>query len=438
MNFATDPYILLIAFYMLGVALLTHWRRSNPLRYQLRLIALILVGEIIFSTGSFIETFFVRVFYDGVPNALLFFRTVVWANFTLLLVSATMYAFLPAVATAIFALERAEKSETIKIAVLIAVLSLLVSDTILYARQETRGTLDDYLLSIISNLIGGPLAGGLVGLCSAQIVGIRSSVKRPKRRPISHRLSRSLFAVGCVILMVLVVYFIFGFTPPMPVSLRLEDWSSMSFEYSEVYKNDSTKVEVVPVRVTGKQLSGSTSGPTEIEWSAVKQGETTPVELELFAASGDLQFPFASFPKITVDSAPFYQGLLYTSKFRLTADDAALYWVRTENEKLHFSTSVRPNVTVRIDNEWREKITYADDQRQIQRLVKNQVGFSVGGKGAQFSTSAPAVMELLFLPGNSKTGFQGKLRRSCAPSRMISLSNLTRKLLYRIFRCMHW
>ena len=110
MIFPADPHILLIAFYMLGVALLIHWRRPNPLRYQLRLIMLIFVGEIIFVTGPFIEAFFVRGFYTGLPNALLFFRAIIWTNFTFTVVGAAMYGILPAVATAIFALERTEKS----------------------------------------------------------------------------------------------------------------------------------------------------------------------------------------------------------------------------------------------------------------------------------------------------------------------------------------
>ncbi len=401
MIFPTDPYIFLIAFYMLGVALLTHWRRPNPLRYQLRLLALILVGEIIFATGPFIEAFFVRSFYAGIPSALLFFRVDIWANFTFIVVGAAMYAFLPAVATAIFALERTEESGAVKISVLSAVISLLVSDTILFARKNI-GTLDDYLLSIISNLIGGAIAGVLIGLCSIQIRRITSSERRVRTRPVSQRLSRSLFAAGCGVLIALVAYFVFGFTPPTPISLKLEHWSSISFEYAVVYKNDATRVEVVPIRVTGKQLSGFTSGPTEIEWSATQQSKTTSVELELFAASAELSAPSASFPKLTVDALPFYRGVLSPSKFRVTGDDMAWYWIRSDNEKLDFSTSVRTNVTVGVDNDWRPKISFGDGQ---QRLGKSNTVFSVGGKGALFSASAPAFIELVLLPGNSQTGF---------------------------------
>jgi len=404
MELATDPYILLTAFYMLGVALLTHGRRPYPFRYLVRLIALIFVAEIIFATGPFIESFFARAFHDGVPNALLSFRLFVWPYLALQLVSAAMYAILPAIATAVFTVNRTQKSEAIKTAALVAVLSLILSDTILYLRQE-RGTVDDYLLSILSNLVGGFVGGVLIGFSSIQILTV--SRGRTGTKAISRQWSRALFGAGCLVLLLLISYFIFGFTPPTQINLKLNQWSSIGFEYSTVYKNDSTRVEVVPIRITTKQFFGVTSGPTLIEWSATEESKPALVELELFAVSGELLTLSGSFPKLTMDSHPFYRGKLSTSKIQVSGDDMAMYWIHGDNHILDVSTAVRTNVFVKIDNDWRAKFAMPDGQ---QRMGESNTVFTVTGKGTLFNVTAPKFMEFLILPGSSTKGFQSQTK----------------------------
>jgi hypothetical protein len=403
---ATEPYILIFAFYILGVALLTHWQDPYAFNYQIRLVLLISIAEMIFATGPLIEAFFTRAFHDGVPNALLYFRLFVRTNLTLHLVSSAMYGILPAVATAVFTVNRTEKSEAIKAGASVAVLSLIVSDTILHARQN-RGTVDDYLISIVSNLVGGSVAGVLIGLGSIQIRLVTFSRRRASTKSISQHLSRTLFGAGCVVLVLLITYFIFGFTPPTTITLKLDQWRSIGFEYSTVYKNDSTPVEVVPIKITTKQFFGVTSGPTLIEWSAAEQSKPTLVELELFAVSAELLTLSGSFPKLTLDSHPFYRGKLQASKLHVSGDDMAMYWIRGAKDELDVSTAVRTNVYVKIDNDWRARFTFPDGR---QRLGDSNTVFTVTGKGALFNVTGPKIIEFVMLPGSSTKGFQSQTK----------------------------
>lgn len=81
------------------------------------------------------------------------------------------FGLFPGTVTAMAALSGRDRKQRIKRAIVTAVVSLMIVDTVQFM-QESSGAMSSYLYALFTNLLGGPIAGYLIAIVAEVVTGI--------------------------------------------------------------------------------------------------------------------------------------------------------------------------------------------------------------------------------------------------------------------------
>lgn len=146
--------------------------QSLALRVFLALICA-LGGIAVLAVGPLLQAFVFKALTSGIPSAVSLLDNAFANRAPAVVASGVLFGLFPGTVTAMAALSGRNLSQRKKRAIVASIASLVVADTLDYIVSGSQNpSFGHYVFAIVSNFIGGAIAGYLVGLYVEFIVNV--------------------------------------------------------------------------------------------------------------------------------------------------------------------------------------------------------------------------------------------------------------------------
>jgi hypothetical protein len=234
-----------------------------------------------------------------------------------------------------------------------AALSLIAYDLVMRISPLTPSA--PLLFSIFCDLVGGGLAGFLVGYLSSRLLE-----SGPPASPTLRQVSIGLTTIGTVVIAVIGIYLVFLRYLPDPVVLDVRGWETVTFEYVGARLPYSCLLPDMatgfPVSAPTGWLTGRIEGHAQLEVHADAPGQPGTARVfvevaELVGDKADAGTPAALLAgartkfsgrieagSIQIDSEPFNIAILLHEATRPHESDSLLLGDRLSTQPIRFTT----------------------------------------------------------------------------------------------------
>lgn len=128
-------------------------------------------GIAVMSVGPLLQTSVMLAFSEGIPDMMRTVSAALSENGSQIFASGIMFGIFPGTATAMAALSGSDRPQRIRRAIVAAIASLIVADAVIFMNR-INAPMGSFLASVVSDILGGALAGYLIALFTEFIVKV--------------------------------------------------------------------------------------------------------------------------------------------------------------------------------------------------------------------------------------------------------------------------